>query len=221
MARNLKSASSPSGVISAVKAAAFTGMAGRAFRPGDYPYRILIAIDAQFDDVEDISAAFAFLPQSLPDCANRRPPCRSCGSLQVLLRSYARPSAIRHRQHRSQPQSPVHWNQIFGSSSSPVFAFVGHVPRRLTDAQIPRQQNLYDNHATPGETIATSIPICQPAKRSGIRQMLTTDPFDDDKLREECGIFGVCDVDGASAMVRSWPPRVAASRSGSRRRHQL
>ena len=31
--------------------------------------------------------------------------------------------------------------------------------------------------------------------------MLTTDPFDDDKLREECGIFGVYDTEGASAMV--------------------
>ena len=36
--------------------------------------------------------------------------------------------------------------------------------------------------------------------------MLTTNPFDssdmdDDKLREECGIFGVCDTDDASAMV--------------------
>ncbi len=31
--------------------------------------------------------------------------------------------------------------------------------------------------------------------------MLTTNPYDDDKLREECGIFGVCDTDDASAMV--------------------
>ena len=31
--------------------------------------------------------------------------------------------------------------------------------------------------------------------------MLTTDPYDDDKLREECGIFGVCDIEGAAAMV--------------------
>ncbi len=31
--------------------------------------------------------------------------------------------------------------------------------------------------------------------------MLTTNPFDDDKLREECGIFGVCNADGAAAMV--------------------
>src|SRR5690242_1276531 len=31
--------------------------------------------------------------------------------------------------------------------------------------------------------------------------MLTTHPFDDDKLREECGIFGVYGVDTASAMV--------------------
>jgi amidophosphoribosyltransferase len=31
--------------------------------------------------------------------------------------------------------------------------------------------------------------------------MLTTHPFDDDKLREECGIFGVSGVDTAAAMV--------------------
>ena len=45
------------------------------------------------------------------------------------------------------------------------------------------------------------MPIGDPAKSSGIRNMLTTDPFDDDKLREECGIFGVYDTEGASAMV--------------------
>jgi amidophosphoribosyltransferase len=31
--------------------------------------------------------------------------------------------------------------------------------------------------------------------------MLTTHPFDDDKLREECGIFGVSNGEGAAAMV--------------------
>jgi len=31
--------------------------------------------------------------------------------------------------------------------------------------------------------------------------MMTTHPFDDDKLREECGIFGVCEADAASAVV--------------------
>ena len=31
--------------------------------------------------------------------------------------------------------------------------------------------------------------------------MLTTNPFDDDKLREECGIFGVSNAEGAAAMV--------------------
>jgi amidophosphoribosyltransferase len=30
---------------------------------------------------------------------------------------------------------------------------------------------------------------------------LTTNPFDDDKLREECGVFGVSGADGAAAMV--------------------
>ncbi len=30
---------------------------------------------------------------------------------------------------------------------------------------------------------------------------ITTNPFDDDKLREECGVFGVCNNDGAAAMV--------------------
>ncbi len=31
--------------------------------------------------------------------------------------------------------------------------------------------------------------------------MLTTDPFDDDKLREECGVFGVWDVETAAAVA--------------------
>jgi amidophosphoribosyltransferase len=31
--------------------------------------------------------------------------------------------------------------------------------------------------------------------------MLTTHPYDDDKLREECGIFGVSEMDGAAALV--------------------
>ncbi|MDE0948273.1 MAG: class II glutamine amidotransferase, partial [Sphingobium sp.] len=31
--------------------------------------------------------------------------------------------------------------------------------------------------------------------------MMTTNPFDDDKLREECGIFGVSGADSASAIV--------------------
>jgi amidophosphoribosyltransferase len=32
-------------------------------------------------------------------------------------------------------------------------------------------------------------------------EQLTTNPYDDDKLREECGIFGVYNIDGAAAMV--------------------
>src|SRR6478752_3892255 len=31
--------------------------------------------------------------------------------------------------------------------------------------------------------------------------MLTTNPFDDDKLREECGIFGIWDADNAASFV--------------------
>jgi amidophosphoribosyltransferase len=31
--------------------------------------------------------------------------------------------------------------------------------------------------------------------------MLTTHPFDDDKLREECGVFGIAGIDDAAAMV--------------------
>jgi amidophosphoribosyltransferase len=33
------------------------------------------------------------------------------------------------------------------------------------------------------------------------REMLTTHPFDDDKLREECGVFGIYGADTASAVV--------------------
>ena len=31
--------------------------------------------------------------------------------------------------------------------------------------------------------------------------MLTTHPFEDDKLREECGVFGIAGIDDAAAMV--------------------
>ncbi|HWH22270.1 MAG TPA: amidophosphoribosyltransferase, partial [Allosphingosinicella sp.] len=31
--------------------------------------------------------------------------------------------------------------------------------------------------------------------------MLTTNPFEDDKLREECGVFGIWGADTASAIV--------------------
>ncbi len=31
--------------------------------------------------------------------------------------------------------------------------------------------------------------------------MLTTNPFDDDKLREECGVFGICGADNAASFV--------------------
>ena len=40
------------------------------------------------------------------------------------------------------------------------------------------------------------------AKHRGFgRKMLTTNPFDDDKLREECGIFGIWGADTASSFV--------------------
>lgn len=39
------------------------------------------------------------------------------------------------------------------------------------------------------------------SRRSPRGPMLTTHPFDDDKLREECGIFGVSNGEGAAAMV--------------------
>ena len=31
--------------------------------------------------------------------------------------------------------------------------------------------------------------------------MMTTNPFDDDKLREECGVFGIWGADNASSFV--------------------
>jgi len=42
---------------------------------------------------------------------------------------------------------------------------------------------------------------CHPLLSIECARMLTTHPFDDDKLREECGIFGVYGVERASAMV--------------------
>ncbi len=51
--------------------------------------------------------------------------------------------------------------------------------------------------------------------------MLTTNPFDDDKLREECGIFGIWGAESASAIAALGPARAPASRPGSGRNHQL
>src|SRR6185503_4883023 len=45
---------------------------------------------------------------------------------------------------------------------------------------------------------AYMAPICQPHMGP---TMLTTNPFDDDKLREECGIFGIWGAQSASAIV--------------------
>src|SRR4028119_324992 len=54
--------------------------------------------------------------------------------------------------------------------------------------------------------------------------MLTTNPFDDDKLREECGVFGVWNADGAASFValglhalqdRGQEPAGTSSRDGS------
>ena len=51
--------------------------------------------------------------------------------------------------------------------------------------------------------------------------MLTTHPFDDDKLREECGVFGIYGADTAAARRRARPARAPASRPGSGGHHQL
>ena len=45
------------------------------------------------------------------------------------------------------------------------------------------------------------IDSSHPAQKSPMDAMLTTNPFDDDKLKEECGVFGVYGMDGAAALT--------------------
>src|SRR3546814_16404892 len=53
-----------------------------------------------------------------------------------------------------------------------------------------------------GATFPSSAPICAPVAAPTPRIiMLTTHPFDDDKLREECGVFGIHGADSAAAVV--------------------
>src|SRR3546814_17469044 len=58
-----------------------------------------------------------------------------------------------------------------------------------------------------GATFASRAPICPPVAAYQLPPptrrsiMLTTHPFDDDKLREECGVFGICGADSAAAVV--------------------
>jgi amidophosphoribosyltransferase len=44
-------------------------------------------------------------------------------------------------------------------------------------------------------------PPDQPFEMDSRTLMLTTNPFDDDKLKEECGIFGIWGAEGASSFV--------------------
>jgi hypothetical protein len=78
-----------------VKTAAFTGMTGRSVGSGNNPQRILIAIDPDFDDVQIVSAAFAFLPQAV--AAARMEMDRAvclCGSQRLRVH-------IANHQHRA------------------------------------------------------------------------------------------------------------------------
>src|SRR3546814_15677877 len=58
-----------------------------------------------------------------------------------------------------------------------------------------------------GATFASRAPICPPVAASQLPPptrrsiMLTTHPFDDDKLSEDCGVFGICGADSAAAVV--------------------
>ncbi len=41
---------------------------------------------------------------------------------------------------------------------------------------------------------------------------LTTHPYDDDKLREECGIFGITGKDSAATLTAEMPPQASVPR---------
>ena len=47
------------------------------------------------------------------------------------------------------------------------------------------------------------------------------DPFDDDKLKEECGVFGIIGKDIGRRHDRAWAACAPASRAGSGRHRQL
>ena len=71
-----------------------------------------------------------------------------------------------------------------------------------------------------GDKCAT-LTYMAPNPRGFGRNMLTTNPFDDDKLREECGIFGIWGAENASSFVALGLHALAASRPGSGRHRQL
>lgn len=75
---------------------------------------------------------------------------------------------------------------IFGVKAAAGFAGISH------DGAFMSQKRDKSNHCAyrRAET-----------RNNRAEMMLTTHPFDDDKLREECGIFGVCGGDTAAALV--------------------
>src|SRR4051812_16247874 len=57
----------------------------------------------------------------------------------------------------------------------------------------------HPRRASLGATAAECVTICP--NRGAQESMLTTHPYDDDKLREECGVFGIWGAESASAIV--------------------
>src|SRR5207237_7963200 len=52
-----------------------------------------------------------------------------------------------------------------------------------------------------GERLGDAPYMTVPLPPAGAEDMLTTNPFDDDKLREECGIFGIWGAENAASFV--------------------
>lgn len=175
-------------------------MAGGSIGPRDNPDRVLIAIDPQFHDMQVIAAALTLLPKHSPAARMEMDRAASARRRQRfgIHEADHQDHAIRHIGHNRADQ-PI--GIIFQIEFQSRFARLIH-GLRVADSN--PKGNLSRIRQRGADKSAANAYMRGQRSAGGFGTMgehLTTNPFDDDKLREECGIFGVYDTDGAAAMV--------------------
>ena len=139
-------------------------MTGRSVGPRNDPDRILIAIDAHFDDMQEIAAAFAFLPEPLPaariemDGAAVTAPVQRFG-IHMPYHEDGTVGDIRH--DGCQQAVPIKFQIDFRAG----FAILIH-DQRLTEASAPRNRRLKAIYPPRGED-KPIYPPYMPATEAG------------------------------------------------------
>src|SRR5205085_12531434 len=72
---------------------------------------------------------------------------------------------------------------------------------RTGASKVARRSNFLIQGSRSGATNDRVVTICAPGSAGEQADMLTTNPYETDKLHEECGVFGVWGADSAAALA--------------------